>query len=101
VPNKLTTPPYLLISAAGRVRDQPISNQTLSRPTFLSTSPAGLRQTAILCLVQLGVDGLELAAQTRLQLAAVQEYQRVFGRKMDVESLVGTVERIAIAPDIT
>src|SRR5207249_9934603 len=63
---------YLLVSAAGRVSDHPISKQTLSRPTFLGTSPCGLRQTAIRCLIQLGVDGLELAAQTRLQLAAVQ-----------------------------
>jgi hypothetical protein len=75
---------YLLVSAAGRVSDQPISKQTLSRPTFLGTSPSGLRQTAIRCLVQLGVDGLELAAQTRLQLAAVQEYQFAFGQRTDL-----------------
>ena len=47
---------------------------------LLGRSPSGLRQTAIRCLVQLGVDGLELAAQTRLQLAAVQEYQFAFGQ---------------------
>ena len=76
---------YLLISAAGRVSDRPISKQTLSRPTFLGTSPSSLRQTAIRSLLQLGVDGLELAAQTRLQLAAVQEYQFVFGQQMDRE----------------
>ena len=71
---------YLLVSAAGRLSDRPISKQTLSRPTFLGTNPSSLRQTAIRCLVQLGVDGLELAAQTRLQLAAVQEYQFAFGQ---------------------
>jgi integrase len=71
---------YLLVSAAGRVSDHPISKQTLSRPTLLGTSPSSLRQTAIRSFVQLGVDGLELAAQTRLQLAAVQEYQYAFGR---------------------
>ena len=76
---------YLLVSAAGRVSDHPISKQTLSRPTFLGASPSGLRQTAIRCLVQLGVDGLELAAQTRLQLAAVQEYQFAFGQQLDHE----------------
>jgi hypothetical protein len=76
---------YLLISAAGRVRDQPISKQTLSGPSFLGTSPSGLRQAAIRCLVQLGADGLELAAQTRLQLAAVQEYQFAFRQQMDRE----------------
>jgi hypothetical protein len=90
---------YLLISAAGRVRDQPISKQTLSRSTFLGTSPAGLRRTAIRCLVQLGVDGLELAAQTRLQLAAVQEYQRAFDRKTDLEPFVATAEQSGIASD--
>src|SRR5216684_8748787 len=68
-----------------RVSDHPISKQTLPRPTFLGTSPSGLRQAAIRCLVQLGVDGLELAAQTRLQLAAVQEYQFAFGQQMDRE----------------
>jgi hypothetical protein len=82
---------YLLVSAAGRVSDRPISKQTVSRPTFLGTSPSGLRQTAIRCLVQLGVDGLELAAQTRLQLAAVQEYQYAFGRQCDVEVRGDTV----------
>jgi hypothetical protein len=71
---------YLLVSVAGRVSDRPISKQTLARPNFLGTSPSSLRQTAIRSLVQLGVDGLELAAQTRLQLAAVQEYQYAFGR---------------------
>jgi hypothetical protein len=80
---------YLLVSAAGRVSDHPISMQTLSRPIFLGTSPSGLRQTAIRCLVQLGVDGLELAAQTRLQLAAVQEYQFAFGQQLDREREVG------------
>lgn len=74
---------YLLVSAAGRVSDRAISKQTLSRPTFLGTSPSRPRQTAIRCLVQLGVDGLELAAQTRLQLAAVQEYQFAFGQQLD------------------
>ena len=44
-----------------------------SWPTFLGTRRR-LRQTAIRCLVQLGVDGLELGAQTRLQPASVQEY---------------------------
>lgn len=90
---------YLLISAAGRMRDQPISKQTLSRPTFLGTSPTGLRQTAIRCLVQLGVDGLELAAQTRLQLAAVQEYQGAFDRKTDLGPFVTTAEQDGLAPD--
>jgi len=51
---------YLLISAAGRVRDQPIGKQTLSGPTFLGTSPTGLRQTAIRCLVQLELMGSNL-----------------------------------------
>jgi len=76
---------YLLVSAAGRMSDRPISKQTLSRPTFLGIGPSSLRQTAIRCLVQLGVDGLELAAQTRLQLAAAQEYQLAFGQQMDRE----------------
>jgi integrase len=76
---------YLLVSAAGRLSDRPISKQTLSHPTFLGTSPSSLRQTAIRSLVLLGVDGLELAAQTRLQLAAVQEYQFAFGPQMDRE----------------
>ena len=58
-------------------------------PTFLGTSPSGLRQTAIRCLVQLGVDGLELAAQTRLQLAAVQEYQFAFGQQLGSEGEIG------------
>jgi hypothetical protein len=80
---------YLLVSAAGRVSDRPISKQTLSRPTFLGTSPSGLRQTAIRCLVQLGADGLELAAHTRLQLDAVQEYQFAFGQQLDSEGQVG------------
>jgi hypothetical protein len=74
---------YLLVSGAGRVSDRPISKQTLSRPTFLGASPSGLRQTAIRCLVHLGVDGLELAAETRLQLGAVQEYQLAFGKQLD------------------
>jgi hypothetical protein len=74
---------YLLVSAAGRLSDRPISKQTLSHSTFLGTTPSGLRQAAIRCLVQLGVDGLELAAQTRLQLDAVQEYQFAFGQHMD------------------
>jgi hypothetical protein len=91
---------YLLISAAGRIRDQPVSKQTLSRPTFLGTSRTGLRQTAIRCLVQLGVDGLELAAHTRLQLGAVQEYQRAFGRQTEFEP-DATAERTGIAPDTT
>jgi len=82
---------YLLVSAAGRVSDHPISKQTLSHSTFLGTSPSGLRQTAIRCLVQLGVDGLELAAHTRLQLEAVQEYQFAFGQQTDRERhLAGT-----------
>jgi hypothetical protein len=72
---------YLLISAAGRPSDRPITKQTLSHSTFLGTSPTGVRQAAIRCFVQLGVDGLELAAQTRLQLAVVQEYQFAFGRQ--------------------
>jgi hypothetical protein len=76
---------YLLVSAAGRVSDDPISKQTLSWPTFLGTGPSSLRQTAIRCLVQVGVDGLELSAQTRLQLAAVQEYQFAFGQQVDRE----------------
>ena len=79
---------YLLVSAAGRLSDRPISKQTLSHSTFLGTSPTGLRQAAIRCLVQLGVDGLELAAQTRLQLAAVQEYQFAFSKRLDRERRV-------------
>ena len=77
--------PYLLVSAAGRLSGRPVSKQTLSHSTFLGTSPSGLRQTAIRCLVQLGIDRLELAAQTRLQLAAVQEYQFAFGQYRDRE----------------
>jgi len=80
---------YLLVSAAGRVRDHPISKQTLAWPTFLGTSPSGLRQTAIRSLLQLGADGLELAAHTRLQLDAVQEYQSAFGQQLDHERQVG------------
>jgi hypothetical protein len=49
--------------------------------------------------VQLGVDGLELAAHTRLQLAAVQEYQRVFDRKTDLESFVATAAQNGIPSD--
>ncbi len=69
----------LLVSAAGRLRAQPISKQTLSHPTFLATSPASLRQAAIRYLVQLGVDGLELGAHTGLQLKRVHAYEHAFG----------------------
>src|SRR5262249_11368065 len=72
------------VADAIRIR-QSGCKQTLCRPTFLGTSPSSLRQTAIRSLLQLGVDGLELAAQTRLQLAAVQEYQFAFGQYMDRE----------------
>src|SRR6266851_2881103 len=40
---------------------------------------------AIRYLLQLGADGLELAAHTRLQLDAVQEYQFAFGQQLDRE----------------
>ena len=58
-------------------------------PTFLGTSPSGLRQTAIRSLLLLGADGLELAAHTRLQLDGVQEYQFAFGQQLDSEGQVG------------
>jgi len=82
-PDQYRTSDYLLVSAAGRVSNHPISKQTLSRPTFLGTSPSGLRQAAIRCLVQLGVDGLNLRPRRGCSSLPYKSTNFAFGQEMD------------------
>jgi hypothetical protein len=60
--------------------DRPISKQTFSHSPFLGTSPSGLRQSAIRCLLRLGLDGLELAAQARARRTGMGDPSCTLGR---------------------
>ena len=70
---------YLIVSRGSRLHDRPVSSAWFSENLFVGLSVAGLRQSAIQRLVQaLGNDGLQLAAYTRLSLAAAGNYLKIF-----------------------
>jgi hypothetical protein len=70
---------YVLVSQLSRLHDRPVSSTWFHKDLLPGTPIASLRQSAIQQLVRdLGCDGLQLAAYTRLSLQSVQTYLKVF-----------------------